>query len=128
MEVARKKRRSHPFPLSKATHRIKKYERHIHNLIFLLRPERDHQFKQTGRCFLYENLLGGIDNIDDNDDEDETDDADDSTTNLRNQRDLRDLLQQTKIIKDHSDDNVNDDSARHDNDDDNHSDDTDEDE
>ena len=44
VEVARKKRRSHPFPLNKATHRIKKYERHVHNLIFLLRPERDHLF------------------------------------------------------------------------------------
>ena len=114
VEVARKKRRSHPYPLDKATHRIKKYERHVHNLIFLLRPERDHLFKQTGKCYLYENLLGGIDQIDRNDEGDEDDDTVD--TNLQNQRDLRDLLEQTKSLRDHPDANTDDDSINNDDD------------
>ena len=115
VEVARKKRRSHPYPLEEATHRIKKYERHVENLIFLLRPERDHLFKQTGKCYLYENLLGGIDQIDHNGEDDEEDD-DTMDTNLRNQRDLRDLLEQTKSLRDHPDANTDDDTI--DNDDD----------
>ena len=109
VEVARKKRRSHPYPLAKATHRMRKYERHIHNLIFLLRPIRDHEFKQTGRSFLYENLIGGIDGIDDQiDDENEDTEDDDNTRSLRNQRDLRDLLQLTRTLRDHSDDDADD--------------------
>ena len=64
VEISRKSARSHPNPLRQKTTKLKKFTRHIQNLIFLQRPVRAPDGKILNRQFLYEDLIGNTRDID----------------------------------------------------------------